>query len=232
MNKPSKRRDARIERLEKAIACVELSGRCTAATMRSALTADEWEGYKASAATLFGPVLMGTDKTWFARYKQCLRRGDAIYARAMKLSLVGPQAMRRQRLARNADREYGAAWENLEQLLAENAFVQVLLDRPFGECSPAREDMARPLGSTSEFAVQDGHSSQLALLRCQRSTLSASLSRLLQNDIEGDRVEQGGDEATALDAMFGFADHSHKLNTSSIDDASPIYNDASLPSGV
>ena len=151
--------------------------------MRSALTAGEWDGYKASAATLMGPVLTGLDKTRFARYKQCLRRGDAIYARAMKLSLVGPQALRRLSLSRDAELQYCAAWETLEQLLVENAFVQMLLDRPFQQCSPDREDIARPMALTSAFATQDACRRRLTVLRCQRSTLLASLSSLLQNEV-------------------------------------------------
>jgi hypothetical protein len=183
MSKLSKRQHARAQRIERAIASVDKSIRCTSATMRSALTAEEWEGYKASAAILLGPVLTGSARTRFARYKQCLRRGDAIYARAMKLSLVGPQALGRLRLAREAERQYCVAWETLEQLLVENAFVQMLLDRPFQECSPDREDIARPLTLTSEFAVQDDRSKRLMVLRCQRSALLASLSSLLQNEV-------------------------------------------------
>lgn len=228
MNKLSKRQPARAQRIERAIASVDKSIRCTSATMRSALTAEEWEGYKAFVAILFGPVLTGSDKTRFARYKQCLRRGDAIYARAMKLSLVGLQALRRLHLAREAERQYCAAWETLEQLLVENVFVQILLDRPFEECSPDREDIARPLALTSAFVVQDARSKRLAVLRCQRSALLASLSRLLQNEVVIGVETSITDDTFHLDPLFGFIAQGHELENSSIDDLPYPQIDASL----
>lgn len=178
MPKSTKRRDARVQRLNIALASVESFGRLSAATMRSALASDEWDAYKASAASCFGPVLTKAEKAEFADYKRCLRRADALHARVMKLGIGGNQALRRNILVGQTDREYGRAWEILEQMLQQNPFVQVMLDRPFSCCASECEGIARPVGSSSKFCRDGGASNLQQLLRCQRSYLLASLSRL------------------------------------------------------
>lgn len=178
MPKSSKRRDARVQRLKIALASVESSGRLSSTTMRSALTPEEWEAYKASAATCFGPALTKVERAEFAEYKRCLRRADVLHARAMRLGIVGKVVLRRNQLVGEADREYGRAWEILEQMLQQNPFVQALLDRPFEECTSACEVIARPVGSQSEFCGDRGTSNLQQLLRCQRAYLLSSLSRL------------------------------------------------------
>lgn len=178
MPKSTKRRDARVQRLKIALASAESSGRLSAATMRSALAPEEWEAYRASAATCFGPVLSKAERAEFAEYKRCLRRADALHARAMKLGILGNQAFRRNLLVWDADREYGRAWEILEQMLQQNPFVQALLDRPFADCASECEGIARPVDASSEFCENRGTSNMQELLHCQRTYLLSSLSRL------------------------------------------------------
>lgn len=134
------------------------------------------EGYS-RLARLCIPVLTGRDATEFKRYKGCLRRADLLHDRAMKLPIVGRQALKQDRLARMAQREYGEAWEMLEQLLHyQTPLVQMLLDRPFHGSSSEPEDMPRPWDSCHELALGDAGARLREFVELQRTTLRDSLS--------------------------------------------------------
>lgn len=123
------------------------------------------------------------------------------------LPLVGRRALKQDRLARMAQREYGDAWEILEQLLRyQNPFVQMLLDRPFEGSSSEPEDIPRPWDSCHELAVGDAGARLRELARLQRATLCESMACIEAQTMAGSA--QGGrvDVQPADAAGGGFAD--------------------------
>jgi hypothetical protein len=188
-----KRLETRARRIAAALQKLDADRRCSATAMRLALAPDEWEGYS-RRAWLCIPVLTGGDATEFRRYKACLTRADCLRDRAMKLPTVGWQALKQDRLARMAQREYGDAWEILEQLLRyQNPVVEMLLDRPFEGSSSEPEDIPRPWDSQHELALGDAGARLREFAELQRTTLRESLmcieAQPMAGAAEGGRVD-------------------------------------------
>jgi hypothetical protein len=220
----AKRLETRARRIAAALQKLDADSRCSATAMRLALTPDEWEGYRACAQTCV-PVLTGRDATEFTRYKGRLREADHLYDRAMKLPTVGWKALKQERLARMAQREYGDAWEILEQLLRhQNPVVQMLLDRPFEGSSCEPEDIPRPWGWRSEFAAADTGARLRELAELQHQTLSDSLACIEVQKIAsmeaGDAVQRPGN------TVSGFADFERCAD---LNPAGPFDIDVGLP---
>jgi hypothetical protein len=221
-----KRRQTRARRIAAALQKLDTDSRCSATAMRLALAPDEWEGYS-RRAWLCIPVLTGDDATEFRRYKACLTRADCLRDRAMKLPTVGWQALKQDRLARMAQREYGDAWEILEQLLRyQNPVVEMLLDRPFEGSSSEPEDIPRPWNSQHEFALGDASARLREYVELQRATLRDSLNcvEMLKIASVGPGSSQASVQRSAGAPTNAFADFDLCPGSA----AEPFDNDAGL----
>lgn len=189
MKESPKRRAIRVERLKALLERLLQGFRGTTAEMRAALTSDEWARFKQDSSDYVLPKLKGRDAIEFASYKKALRRGDAVYTRALKLREVGFQALKRGILMREADHEYGHAMEILEQLFLEKPHLTILLDRPFDlNVSDDPEGMPRPLGSSSPYCEDDGSEVARRLAALKLSAVRSSL-----RDLEDDEEDLPGD---------------------------------------
>lgn len=152
MSKPSSRVEARRQLLLDVLHALETCYPVHSRRMRSALTAGEFREYSEELDSTW-PQPKGWEKTSFARFKKLIRAGDIYEGRARKLPCVGPLAMKRHLLMREAQRSYNAALERATELLQENPGLAHMFDREVTDgLGDEMEGVPRPKGSAHEFA--------------------------------------------------------------------------------
>jgi hypothetical protein len=181
----------RHQRLLHVLRTVVISGPVRATAMRTALTPGEFRRY-IEEIHAYWPQPRGWEAGAFTKFKALLNQGDRYEQRGRKLPAVGPQALQRHQLLREAERSYEAALETIRDLVSANPTLAHLADRDLTEdVGLESEGMVRPSGSSHDYPMPISTTEQRSRATIQRRHLEASLAKLTAHGVGADPPRTG-----------------------------------------